>query len=129
VKQVFVDGKLFEVKEQPKPTATPADGGRALPNVAGNYSITIEIPGQPLAGTLAFTQQGSLLTGTIQSSLGTAPLRDGKVTVEGFSFSATVQYGGSTVDIIVKGSVTGDKISGTIDSPQGAVPFSGTKNP
>ncbi|HTK38386.1 MAG TPA: amidohydrolase family protein [Pyrinomonadaceae bacterium] len=129
VKQVFVDGKLFEVKEQPKPTATPANGGRELPSVAGNYNITIDIPGQPLPGTLAFTQQGNLLTGTIQSSLGTAPIRDGKVTVEGFSFSATVEYGGSTVDIIVKGTVTGNQVSGTIDSPQGAVPFSGTKNP
>jgi len=29
----------------------------------------------------------------------------------------------------VRGSVNGNQISGTIDSPQGAVPFSGTKNP
>ena len=130
VKQVFVDGKLFEVKEEPKSSPDrPNGGGRAVPNVGGNYSITIDIPGQPLPGTLAFTQQGNLLTGTIQSSLGTAPIRDGKVTVEGFTFAATVEYGGSTVDIIVKGTVTGNQISGTIDSPQGAVPFSGTKNP
>ncbi|HTK27562.1 MAG TPA: amidohydrolase family protein [Pyrinomonadaceae bacterium] len=130
VKQVFVDGKLFEIKEEPKPAeTTPSNGGRAVPNVAGNYSITIDIPGQPLAGTLAFTQQGNLLNGTIQSSLGTAPIRDGKVTVEGFTFAATVEYGGSTVDIIVKGTVSGNQISGTIDSPQGAIPFSGTKNP
>jgi len=129
VKQVFVDGKLFEVKEEPKTSANRPNGGRAVPNVAGNYSITIDIPGQPLPGTLAFTQQENLLTGTIQSSLGTAPIRDGKVTVEGFTFTATVEYGGSTVDINVKGTVTGNQISGTIDSPQGAVPFSGTKNP
>jgi hypothetical protein len=132
VKQVFVDGKLFEQKEQPKtPTApgTPAPGGPTVANVGGNYSITIDIPGQPITGTFAFTQQGPLLTGTMQTSLGTAPIRDGKVTVDGFTFSATVEYGGSTIDIIVKGSVTGNQINGTIDSPQGVVPFSGTKNP
>jgi imidazolonepropionase-like amidohydrolase len=132
VKQVFVDGKLFEQKEQPKtPTApgTPAPGGPTVANVGGNYSITIDIPGQPITGTFAFTQQGPLLTGTMQTSLGTAPIRDGKVTVDGFTFSATVEYGGSTIDVIVKGSVTGNQINGTIDSPQGVVPFSGTKNP
>jgi hypothetical protein len=29
----------------------------------------------------------------------------------------------------VKGSVSGNQVSGTIDSPQGTVPFSGTRNP
>jgi phosphohistidine swiveling domain-containing protein len=132
VTHVFVDGKLFEQKEKPKspaPGGTSAPNGAALPAVAGNYSITIEIPGQPLTGTFAFTQQGAILSGSMQSQLGTAPIKDGKVTAEGFSFSATVEFGGSTIDIFVKGTVTGNQISGTIDSPQGPVTFSGTKNP
>ena len=135
ITHVFVDGKLFEQKEKPKtPPGTAAPGGTApaasaLASVGGNYSITIEIPGQPLSGTLAFTQQSAILSGTFQSQLGTAPIKDGKVTAEGFSFSATVEFGGSQIEIFVKGTVTGNQISGTIDSPQGAVPFSGTKNP
>ncbi|HEX8287718.1 MAG TPA: amidohydrolase family protein [Pyrinomonadaceae bacterium] len=132
VTHVFVDGKLFEQKEKPKTPATPA--GTAAPtsglaNVGGNYSVTIEIPGQPMSGTLAFTQQGAILSGTMQTQFGTSQVRDGKVTAEGFTFSASVPFGGSTIEIVVKGTVTGNQISGTIDSPQGAIPFSGTKNP
>lgn len=133
VTHVFVDGKLFEQKEKPKTPPAITTGAGAQPaataSVGGNYAVTIEIPGQPLAGTFAFTQQGAILTGTIQTPLGTAPIKDGKVTAEGFSFSASVEFGGSTIDIFVKGTINDNQISGTIDSPQGPVPFSGTKNP
>jgi imidazolonepropionase-like amidohydrolase len=131
VSQVFVDGKLFEPKEPPKtptrPNGTQPTG--AIPNIGGNYTVTIDIPGQPLQATLSFTQQGSILSGSMQSQLGTTPIRDGKVTTEGFTFSGTVEFGGSTIEILVKGTVSGNQISGTIDSTQGPVTFSGTKNP
>ena len=60
---------------------------------------------------------------------GTTPIKDGRVTADGFSFAATVPFGEANIDITVHGTVSGNQISGTIDSPQGAVPFSGTKNP
>lgn len=131
VTHVFIDGKLFEQKEKPKTTPTTTTTTTpAIAQVGGNYSITIEIPGQPIPGTLALTQQGAILTGTFQSqATGTSPIRDGKVTSDGFSFSTTVDYAGSIIDITVTGKVTGNQISGAIDSPQGAIPFTGTKNP
>lgn len=134
VPQVIVDGKVFEVKEPPKPPA----GGRvtgtgpgtpAATSISGTYNITIAIPGSPLSSTLNFTQTGGSLTGTMTSDAGTAQLRDGKVTGNGFSFAASVPYGGMSIDITASGSVSGNQISGTIDSPQGAVSFSGTKVP
>jgi hypothetical protein len=130
VTHVFVDGRLFEQKEKPKTPATTATTTPALASVGGNYSITIEVPGQSVPGTLALTQQGAVLSGTISTQLtGTAPIKDGKVTSDGFSFSATVDYSGSQLEITVTGKITGNQISGTIDSPQGAIPFTGTKNP
>ena len=131
VTHVFVDGKYFEQKPPAKQpaSAAPAAPAPAFANVGGNFSITIEIPGQAVTGTLALTQQAAVLTGTMQTQLGTSPVRDGKVTAEGFSFSSTAEYGGTTIEIVVKGTVTGNNISGTIDSPQGSVPFSGTRNP
>lgn len=132
VTHVFVDGKLFEQKEPPKAQPSrPADPGQqpAIPNVGGNYTINIEIPGQPLQSTLAFTQQGALLTGSMQGTGGSSPIRDGKVTTDGFSFSTTVPFGGTSIEITVRGTVEGTKISGTIESPQGTAPFTGTRNP
>ena len=132
ITQVFVDGKLFEPPQPAKsdgkkPSGTTPTGTFA--NVGGSYAINIEVPGQPMQATLNFVQQNENLTGTLQSQLGNTPLKDGKVTAEGFSFTARVDFGGSEFEIFVKGTVTGNQISGTITSPQGAIPFSGTKNP
>jgi hypothetical protein len=132
VSNVFVDGRPFEQKppsERPSTGRPPGTSPSALAQVGGNYSITIEVPGQQLTGTLALTQQAGVLTGSLQTQSGTSPLKDGKVTAEGFSFSATVDLGGSQVEIQVKGTVTGNQLKGTFDSPQGTFPFSGTRNP
>jgi imidazolonepropionase-like amidohydrolase len=134
VSTVFVDGRPFEIKEPartPQGGRGPAIGGQqpAIAQIGGNYSITINVPGQTLTGTLALVQQAAIVTGTLQTQLGTSPIKDGKATPEGFTFSASVQLGGSTVDIFVKGAVAGNNISGTAELPQGVVPFTGTRNP
>lgn len=134
---VFVDGKLFEQREQ----ARPGPGGRgpvgggpggaasAAANFGGTYSITIDVPGQPLAATLNLQQQGTAITGTMVSQLGTSQLTSGRATANGFSFVATVLFGGASLDITVQGTVAGSNVSGTVDSAQGNVPFTGTRNP
>ena len=136
VTHVFVDGKLFE----PKPPATP-QGGRgqrpggggenpsALPNVAGAYAVTIQAPGQTLTGTLTLIQQGAQLTGTLVTQLGTSQLKEGRVTNAGISFGGNVVFGGQTVDFTVQATVTGNQLNGTIDTPQGGIPITGTRNP
>lgn len=131
ITHVFVDGRLFEQKERPRtPVTTGATTTAALAAVGGNYGITIEIPGQSVTGTLSLTQQGANVAGTISTqTTGTAPIKDGKVTSDGFSFSTTMNLSGTQTNVTVTGKVTGTQISGTIDSPQGAIPFSGTKNP
>jgi hypothetical protein len=129
ITHVFVDGRLFEQKDKPKLPPNATTQPNATANVGGTYSVTLQIPGQPLPATMVFTQQGATLTGTLQSQLGTAPIRNGNVTTEGFSYKATVEFQGQSIEIFVKGSVTGNQIGGTVDLPQGAIPFSGTKTP
>ncbi len=130
VTHIFVDGRLFEQKERPRTPATTDGTTPAIANIGGNYSITIEIPGQTLPGTLALIQQGAALSGTMSTEMtGTSPIRDGRISSDGFSFSSTISFGGTQLEITVTGKVTGNQISGTIDSPQGAIPFTGTKNP
>ena len=133
VPQVLVDGKVFEQKEPPKPApGGPGATGTPPANVAsigGAYSITIDIAGQPTGATLNFVQQGSTFTGTMTSLLGTTQIKDGRVTADGFTFGGSVEYSGALIDISVRGTVVGNQISGTIDSPQGPAAFTGTKNP
>ncbi|CAN5376027.1 amidohydrolase family protein [soil metagenome] len=138
VPTIFIDGKVFEQKEAPRP---PGGGGRgpgggqgtgaspAAAGINGSYTITIEIPGQAMTSTLNLTQSGGSLTGTMVSQLGTAQINNGRATADGFSFGASVPYGGANVDITMSGKVSGTQISGTLDSAMGSIPFSGTKNP
>ena len=131
VSHVFVDGRLFEQKERPRAAEGGPRGGAGIAslNISGTYTINIDIPGQAMPGTLKFTQQGTTLTGTLQAVGGSADLKGGKVTGEEFSFSATVNYQGLEIDITSSGRVSGDQISGTINSAQGPIPFSGRRNP
>ncbi len=132
ITHVFVDGKLFEQKEKPKAkpgdkTATAQNG--SVMQVGGNFDITIEIPGQAASGTLNLVQQNGELEGSLQTQFGTTNVEQGKVTADGFSFSGTVDFQGQSLEIFVKGTVSGNNISGTITSSQGAIPFSGKKVP
>ncbi len=134
ITHVFVDGKLFEQK----PPAPPAErrGGAAIADTAkvlqvgGTWSITIEVPGQPLPVTLNLTQNGDKITGQMQAGqLGNSEIKNGMVTATGMSFDALVNFGGQSIELSVSGKITGNQISGSVSTPMGAVPFSGTKTP
>lgn len=138
VTHVFIDGKLFE----PKPPAVSEGrgaggrGGRpngqadtASSNVGGTYTISIQAPGQVVAGTLNLSQEGQTLSGTMVTELGTSTLKDGRVNGDTISFSGTVVFGGQSIDFTVIAKVSGNQLSGTVDTSQGAVPITGTKNP
>lgn len=134
ITHVFVDGKMFE----PRPPARTTAGGERppagvpaanVPNIAGVYNVNIDVPGQPMTGTLTIVQTGATFTGTLQTPLGTSIIRDGRVNTEGFTFASSVLFGGETLEISVRGTVSGNQISGNIDSPQGSAAFTGTKVP
>ena len=128
ITHVFVDGKLFEQKEKPKDEKPTNTGGKPA-NIGGEYSITIEVPGQPTQGTLRLVQQGSTLTGSLTTQFGTSQISDGKVTAEGFNFSTRVEFEGNTLELFAKGMVSGNNVEGTFTIPDGAISFSGTKIP
>lgn len=146
ITHVFVDGKMFEQKP---PATTPGRfnrggtgpgnpaGGETTPganpafaNIAGNWTITIEIPGQPSTGTAAFAREGERMTGSVTTQRGgTNQIKNGKVTADGFTFDMSISLGGQSIDLTFTGKVNGNQISGTVSTPQGSMPFSGTRNP
>lgn len=141
VPKVIIDGKVFDIREPVRPAGGP--GGRGpgapgagappaanVPNIAGSYTINIDIPGQPTQATLTFVQQGNTFTGQMASaSFGTSQIRDGKIATDGFSFTTVVDFGGQTIQVTATGRIAGASISGTMDSTAGSAAFSGTKNP
>lgn len=133
ITHVFVDGKLFEQKvPERKPTATTGaiTTTAAKIDVSGAWNMTVELPGQSVPVTLSLKQEGEKLSGNVQSGFfGTAQIRNGSVTGDSFSFDVTVAVGGQNMDVAFTGKVSGNQISGTATSQQGATPFSGTKVP
>ena len=132
VTHVFVDGKLFEQpkKKAKKKTDSGKDTSGEIAKVGGTWKLTVEPPGQSIEVTLTLDQQGDTITGTLNSPLfGNVQIKNGKVTEDGMNFEATVSVGGQELDVSFAGKVDGNKVEGTVDSAQGPVAFSGTKNP
>lgn len=110
------------------PQTTPSNAPSASPaDVNGAWSITIDIPGQPLPATLNLQTQGGNLTGSMTSALGTSSISSGTVNAGNFTFTMPVSFGGQSFDVTANGTINGNQIIGTMASPQGNVPFSGTK--
>ncbi|MEZ5344203.1 MAG: amidohydrolase family protein [Pyrinomonadaceae bacterium] len=133
ITHVFVDGKYFEQpeKKERKP-AGPGTTGAAgtIAQVGGRWSISVDAQGQLIPAVITFSQTGENLTGTLGSDLfGSVPISNGKASAKGFSFNATVSVGGAPLDVSFIGNVTGNKVEGTVGTPQGPATFTGTKIP
>ena len=135
ITHVFVDGKLFEQKAPTTPqrpgganTQTPGTTA-AFANATGTWNVTIQIPGQPIPATLTLVGQGRDLSGSLQSQFGTTQIKNGEVLSDGIRFGGTVDFAGRNEELVVNAKINGNQMTGTLTTTQGAIPFSGTRNP
>ncbi len=129
ITHVFVDGKMFELPKKKDPPKGAAGDGRKIA-AGGVWNIIVDAPGVSIPITLNLTQNGEIITGNMSSTaLGTVPIRNGRVTANGFAFEATVNFQGNELDLLFGGIIDGDKVEGTVDTAQGPATFSGTRTP
>ena len=69
--------------------------------------------GDMTATTFNFKVDGEKLTGTMTGPQGDIPLQEGKVAGSAISFSTTLDFGGNSIKILYKGTVSGDQIKMT----------------
>lgn len=133
ITHVFVDGKVFEMpkkSEQKTDDAGKTAAADKIAQVGGNWTLTIEAPGQSFDAQLVLNQQGNVLTGNLNSTFfGSAVIKNGEAAADGLTFDATVSIGGQEIDVSFSGTVTGDKMEGTVSTPEGPASFTGMKNP
>lgn len=131
ITHVFIDGKIFEIKQQKEEKRPSGQSALTLAiNLTGVWNLNIEAMGQTIPATLNLTQQGNTLTGTFQTSItGTSTIKEGRVNADTFSFSLEVTLGGTPTEVTFNGKLSGNQISGSIQSQQGVFSFSGTKTP
>jgi imidazolonepropionase-like amidohydrolase len=113
----------------PAAGATPS-GASSGASLAGTWTLSASFGAQPITSTLVLEQQGSRLSGRVQTErFGTGEITDGSVTGNSFRFSTTLDLGGQSISISYEGTVNGNQMSGTVNTPHGALPFTGTRNP
>ena len=63
--------------------------------------------------TFTFKVDGEKLTGSMTGPQGDIPIQEGKVAGNQISFSTTLDFGGNTVKILYKGTLSGDQMKMT----------------
>jgi imidazolonepropionase-like amidohydrolase len=130
VKYTFVDGQKFDIP-QTQPARTTDTEGAGITDVAGQWILTVDSPQGVVEVTLELQQQGSALSGTTSSMLGTFPISEGSISGKDFNFRISVDSPDMGAMVIMfSGSIEGSKMTGTIDlGPMGLMDFTGSRNP
>jgi hypothetical protein len=95
----------------------------AQANMAGEWTVSFQMPNGPMEFTMYVTQEGPRLSGRFGNENGEFPLRG---TMDGNNFTITWSF--VTTPITVTGTVEGESLSGTAKiGTSGSGPVSGTR--
>jgi imidazolonepropionase-like amidohydrolase len=139
VRMVFVDGIRHEVIP-PAPSDRRRGGGAGrggereetgeAARVAGTWDITVTSPQGENRASMTVTQSGATLEGTMATEMGTVQVTDGRITGQRVTFSVTVPISGQTTTIVFRGTVDGNRMTGTADlGAIGNATFTGERRP
>jgi hypothetical protein len=73
--------------------------------------------------TFTFERDGSKLTGTLGSQRGDMEISDGTIEGNNISFKLVMTRGDRTFEMMYSGTVEGDTITGTMQTPRGEQPW------
>lgn len=139
IRMVFVDGIRYEVVAPPPGERRRGNGaGRGgdreeageMARVAGTWDLTVTTPQGENRASMTATQSGATLEGSMVTEMGTVQVTDGRVTGQRVTFSITVPISGQTTTIVFRGTVDGNRMSGTADlGALGSATFTGERRP
>lgn len=108
------------------PFESRAVAQEATVDVTGVWEITSESPRGTMTRTITFEQDGTTLTGTMETRMGSMPLEG---TVEGnkITFTMTFSRGDQSFEMVYTGTVEGDTAKGTMQTPRGETEWTGKR--
>lgn len=83
-------------------------------SIAGEWDASMNTPGGLRSFKVVFQVNGDTLTGTVKREAGDVPL-SGTVKANAVSFSYTVNYNGSPLELRITAIVTGNSMKGIVD--------------
>ena len=96
-------------------------------DVSGDWEITSETPRGTMTRNITFKQEGSVLTGSIETQNGSLPIQKGTVEGNKISFTIVMSRGDRSFEMTYTGTVDGDTCKGTFQTPRGEVPWTGKR--
>lgn len=127
MKKAYVMALMMSILAIPALAATPAAA-----DLAGTWTGQLTDPmGNRHDLTLQLEVHGGAISGTLTGGPPTgaeAPITDVKLRGSQLSFDVSTQGPqGSTITIAYRGTITGNRITGTQESPMGSLPWAVTK--
>ncbi len=92
-------------------------------DVTGKWESTRETQQGTMTTTFTFEQDGNKLTGTLGSQRGDMEISDGTIEGNNISFKLVMTRGDRTFEMMYSGTVEGDTITGTMQTPRGEQPW------
>ncbi|MBS1794180.1 MAG: S9 family peptidase [Acidobacteria bacterium] len=121
LKEITVDVKTVTLAKKADANA------KAAVDVSGKWTMIAEAPGQSVQLLMELKQTENAFSGTISSMLAGGTIEEGKVNGSSVQAMAKVTVQGQQMDIQMEGTVEGDTMKGTLNSPFGLIPFTATK--
>ena len=123
VLKIFVDGISFEVKK-PTPPAKASDI-----NISGKWNAFVSSQMGDMDMTISFEQDGTNVTGSFESEMGTWKISDGILKGNELTFNISATIMGESMEMAFSGTVERDSLEGTIDFAEGSAKLKATKIP
>jgi zinc protease len=111
------DIEIFDTEGRPKSLDSFAPGTGEEVDVSGRWDLTIVAQGQELPLVLDLQQDGGVLNGHLESMLGQGSVADGEVSAGRIKGTITTEFQGQGIQLSIKGTVSGDEMSGTVTIP------------
>ena len=121
VRELWIDGRRYEIKETKPPEVEPA----------GSWQLTVETPdGQQIPVSLTLEGEAASLSGTV-AAMGSEPITLSSAEVSGSTVEITFDSTGLGMPgvITVTLEISGDEAAGNGVSPDGPFTISGSRNP
>ena len=97
-------------------------------DLSGTWTLTVETPMGISNPILTIWKSADGYDGTYESRRGKRGVEDIQVTAQAFSFRMMVSMPMGDFEMVYKGSIDGEKISGTIGNSMGEIAFVGRRS-
>jgi hypothetical protein len=97
------------------------------PAAVGSWNLVVETPVGNQESVLTVSGTAEMLEGMLSGEQGETPLTSVVYAGEELTFAISIDAQGQQLDLTFKGTVSGDSLSGSFESPFGPIPVTGTR--